>query len=258
MWNRGCEKVYKVVIVDDEYVVREWMSKSIPWKKWNCEVVATAHDGKEGLQIIERHVPDIVFSEITMPRVNGLQMIEELKSEFENMEISILTEDQDFRSAQQAVNLGVRRFLLKPFRTEEIGEAVEAMVANVKKKEIVHCLEGNHSKERSFIVDDAIRYIEEHYEERLTLAEVAEHTYVSQWHLSKLLNRDIRRSFSDILNTTRIGHAKDLLDDRTLRISDIAGMVGFLDIAHFSRVFKKYEGISANEYRKRLHRMNFD
>lgn len=81
------------------------------------------------------------------------------------------------------------------------------------------------------------------------LREVAEKTYVSQWHLSKLLNRHTGQSFSDILNHCRIEHAKKLLEDPSLRIGDISDAVGFLDLAHFSRVFKKQEGMSANEWR---------
>lgn len=81
------------------------------------------------------------------------------------------------------------------------------------------------------------------------MCEVAEKTYVSQWHLSKLLNRHTGQSFSDILNHCRIEHAKKLLEDPSLRIGDISDAVGFLDLAHFSRVFKKQEGRSANEWR---------
>lgn len=235
--------MYKVVIVDDEYVSREWMSTKLPWQKWNCEVVATAYDGKDGLRMIERYMPDMIFSEIAMPRVNGIQMIEEVKAEFQNIEVSIMTGKKDFKSAQQAVNLGVRRFLLKPFDTEEVGEAVEAMLANVKK---------NDCRENSMIVRNAVRYIEEHYVERLTLAEVAERIYVSQWYLSKLLNKDTGQGFSEILNKTRIRHAKKLLGESSIRISEVAERVGFLDITYFSRVFKKYEGISANAYRGKL------
>ncbi len=81
------------------------------------------------------------------------------------------------------------------------------------------------------------------------MCEVAEKNYVSQWHLSKLLNRHTGQSFSDILNHCRIEHAKKLLEDPSLRIGDISDAVGFLDLAHFSRVFKKQEGMSANEWR---------
>ena len=99
---------------------------------------------------------------------------------------------------------------------------------------------------------NALTYIEENYTKKLTLCEVAEKPYVSQWHLSKLFNRHTGQSFSDILNHVRIEHAKELLKDPSLRIGDISEQVGFLDLAHFSRVFKKQEGVSANEYRNQV------
>lgn len=245
----------KVVIVDDESIILEGLSKTLPWGKWDCEVVATASDGEEGQQIIRQYKPDIVFSDIAMPGVDGLKMIAGIKSEFPDMEISILTGYRDFEYAQEAVRLGVRRFLLKPSSMKEIEEAVEAMTQELKKKKDFS--EPDEMKEKvdtasSFIVKNAIKYIEEHYTERLTLLEVAEQTYVSQWHLSKLLNKDTGHSFSDLLNMTRIKKARELLGDQSLRIGEIAEMVGFLDMAHFSRVFKKITGVSANEYRNMM------
>lgn len=101
----------------------------------------------------------------------------------------------------------------------------------------------------SFIVRNALEYMEEHYSEKLTLSRVAEETCVSQWHLSKLLNRQEGKNFSEILNQIRITRAKELMKEKAYRIEDISEMVGFTDVAHFSRVFKKLEGISANEFR---------
>lgn len=91
--------------------------------------------------------------------------------------------------------------------------------------------------------------MEEHYQEKLTLNKVADQIYVSQWHLSKLLNKQEGKNFSEILNQIRINKAKELLKDPALRIADIAEQVGFMDVAHFSRVFKKTAGVSPNEYR---------
>ena len=93
--------------------------------------------------------------------------------------------------------------------------------------------------------------MEENYKNKITLNDVAENTYVSQWHLSKLLNKHTGKSFSDLLNQIRISQAKLLLMDPSLRVSDVAEMVGFLDVAHFSRVFKKQAGMSANEFRNK-------
>ena len=94
--------------------------------------------------------------------------------------------------------------------------------------------------------------MEKHYTEKLTLQEVADACYVSQWHLSKLLNRYMRKSFYDILNSLRIRAAKELLADPSLRIGEIGEMVGYTDVAHFARVFRKTMGMSANEYRNQL------
>lgn len=239
------------MIIDDEPIIVEGISKVVPWEKYGCTVAATASDGKEGLEKIHIYKPDIIFSDIAMPGMDGLQMIAALKVEFPDMMICILTGYRDFDYAQTAIRLGVTRFLLKPSNMSEIEEAVEAMVAKLKKQkgdtgEELHEEEG---KAGSFIVKNALQYMEENYKNKITLNDVAEKTYVSQWHLSKLLNKHTGKSFSDLLNQIRINQAKLLLMDPSLRVGDVAEMVGFLDVAHFSRVFKKLAGMSANEYR---------
>ena len=199
-------------------------------------------------------------------------MIAAIKSQFPNLQVCVLTGFRDFEYAREAIRLGVTRFLLKPSNMDELEEAIEAMCSNLKKKGITgdevepeeipaeneddqDQADEDGKKESassSFIVKNALAYIEENYTQKLTLGEVAEKTYVSQWHLSKLLNRHTGQSFSDILNHVRIEHAKELLKDPSLRIGDISEQVGFLDLAHFSRVFKKQEGVSANEYRNQI------
>ena len=206
--------------------------------------------------------------DINMPEMDGLSMIAAIKSQFPNLQICVLTGFRDFEYAREAIRLGVTRFLLKPSNMDELEEAISAMCANLKKKGITgeeETASSENSEDQaaadedkkesassSFIVKNALTYIEENYTQKLTLGEVAEKTYVSQWHLSKLLNRHTGQSFSDILNHTRIEHAKELLKDPSLRIGDISEQVGFLDLAHFSRVFKKQEGVSANEYRNQI------
>jgi len=267
--------MYKVVIIDDEPIIVEGLSRAISWKKWNCEVIGTASDGLEGMELINKVKPDIIFSDICMPGLDGLTMIAGLKSQHPGMEITILTGFRDFDYAQRAIQLGVTRFLLKPSKMEELEEAVEKMTSNLKANNIspehedvtVTNIDENaiigesvdeddevlvDSPAGSFIVNNALGYMEENYMYKLKLADVAEKCFVSQWHLSKLLNRYKEQSFSDILNNIRIDKAKEMLSDPTLRIGDVAESVGFMDMAHFSRVFKKQVGMSANEYRNTL------
>lgn len=256
--------MYKVMIIDDEPIIVQGLSRSIAWEKYGCEVVATASNGIEGKELIEKYKPNILFLDICMPEMDGLTMISALKSEYSDIEVSILTGFRDFDYAQKALTLGVTRFLLKPSNMNEIIEAIEAMVNNLQKNGIEIMELDSESEEKmeqpkahdsiasSFIVKNALSYIEENYRDKVKLADVAEKTYVSQWHLSKLLNKHTGQNFSEILNGVRVEKAKQLLEQPALRIGDIAEEVGFLDMAHFSRVFKKQVGISANEYRNTL------
>lgn len=242
----------KVILIDDEPIIVEGLNRVIEWKKYDCFIAGTASDGNEGMKIIRDKKPDIIITDISMPGMDGLTMIAGLKSEFPDLEICILTGYREFEYAQRAIFLGVTRFLLKPSNMSQIEEALEAMANNLKKKNIVPSHEGEQNGEEnasSFIVRNALEYINNNFTQKLTLLEVADKTYVSQWHLSKLLNRYTGKNFSELLNSARIKKAKELLKDPSLRIRDIAEMVGFSDMALFSRVFKKQTGISANEYR---------
>ncbi|MBE5857378.1 MAG: response regulator [Lachnospiraceae bacterium] len=247
--------MYKVIIVDDEHIIVEGLSKGIDWAKYNCEVVGTAGSGEEGMELIRELSPDILFTDICMGEMDGLTMVAGIRSEFPNLQVTILTGYRDFEYAQRAIRLGASRFLLKPSKMEELIEAIGGMTAKldlIKPGEPAD--EGDEETDAaasSYVVTRALNYMEKNYKEKLRLVDVAEKCFVSQWHLSKLLNKYEGIGFSDALNRIRVKKAEELLMDPTLRVSDIAEMVGFIDMAHFSRVFKKWAGCSANEYRNK-------
>jgi two-component system response regulator YesN len=228
--------------------------------------VGTAESGVEGIQVVNRTDPHLLITDINMPEIDGLTMIAALKSSHPHLQIAILTGYRDFEYAREAIRLGVTRLLLKPSKMEELKEAVLTMVA----KADIYRIDENRSNAASdaddrledddivmneagnFIVKNALTYIKQNYMQKLKLSDVADQVYVSQWHLSKLLNRYMSQSFSELLNKERIENAKKLLKDPELRVGDVSEIVGFLEVAHFSRVFKKLTGISANEYRRQI------
>ncbi len=253
--------MYKVVIVDDEPIIARGLARAIPWGKYNCHVAGTAFSGREGLELIRNQQPDILISDIKMPGMDGLTMIASIKSQYPNIQICILTGYRDFDYAQRAICLGVTRFLLKPSKMDELLDTLEVMITNLSGSKAKESGESGkkednegkaHPEENisgSFIVKNALKYMNKNYQQKIMLSEVAEQIYVSQWHLSKLLRKYTGQNFSEILNKIRIEKAKQMLDNPALRIGEIAEEVGFSDVAHFSRVFKKIVGISANEYR---------
>ena len=242
--------MYRVVLIDDENIIVEGLRRVVRWADYSCQVVGTACDAEEGTRLIRELQPHILFTDIRMPGRDGLAMVAALRSEYPDMQVAILTGYRDFAYAQEAIRLGVARFLLKPSKMEEIKEALTVMTERLDKQPPeTEELSQNAS---SFIVNQALSFMEKNYDQKLTLQVVADRCYVSQWHLSKLLNRYVEKSFYDILNAIRIQKAKELLSDPRLKIGEIGELVGYADTAHFARTFKKLEGMSANEYRNTL------
>lgn len=246
----------KVVLVDDEQIILNGLQKVIDWKNYGCEVVGTASDGKSGLNLVRTLKPDILFTDIRMPNMDGMAMLAALKSEFPRIQVSILTAYRDFEYARMAIGLGVSRYLLKPSKMDELEEAILHMSDTLRTDMPLEAEDGPQEKKEeagsdpsAFIVDKALQYMKENCVRRIRLSDVADNVYVSQWHLSKLLNRYTGRSFFDILSDLRIAKSKEMISDPSLRIHEIAVMVGFSDVAHFSKTFKRLTGKSPVDYR---------
>ena len=246
--------MFRVVIIDDEPVIAEGLKKVVRWADYGCEVAATAHDALSGAETIRRIKPEILFTDIRMPGPDGLAMLAGLRSEFPDMLVTVLTGYGDFNYAQEAIRLGVSRYLLKPSKMAEIHEALAFMTDKLRRSEgVPEPPEPEEKKEQgadNYIIRQALAVMEERYAEKLTLQDIADRCYVSQWHLSKLLNRFEKQGFYDILNDIRIRKAKSLLMNQRLKVSEISELVGYADPAHFAKIFKKLTGVSANEFRR--------
>ena len=261
--------MYRVLLVDDERMILEGLSRVVPWKDLSCEVTGTAPDGKEGLEMVRALRPHILFTDIRMPNVDGLAMIAAIRSEFPGIQISVLTAYRDFDYARRALNLGVIRYLLKPSRMPELLEAVQAMTGKLEHEKALYAsffdlsrseeenrdtetetpAEPSSAESGNYIVRMALDYMRRSCGEHLSLSAVAEKVYVSQWHLSKLLNRYTGKSFFDLLCEMRMEHAAEMLKDPSMKIYTVAEAVGYSDVANFSRSFKKVMGKTPGEYR---------
>lgn len=249
--------MYRVALIDDEHIIVEGLRRVLPWEKMDCSVVGTASDGAAGLSLIREKKPDILFTDIRMPNMDGLTMLAAVRSEYPHMQVTVLTAFRDFDYAQRAMHLGACRYLLKPSRMDELNEAVSEMIRRLDAlpKETGKLEENQESaagEATSFIVRAALNYMQTHCTEKLSLGDVADNVYVSQWHLSKLINRHTGQSFFDLLGSMRIERAKSLLTDPSMRIHDVAEQTGFADVAHFSKSFKRLVGKTPGEYRADL------
>lgn len=135
----------KAVLIDDEYIVVEGLKAIVNWSEFGIEVVGSASDGVSGLELIEKEKPDIVFTDITMPRMNGLALIEKAKKVIPNGVFIIFSGYNEFEYARKAISLGVIDYLDKPVTIDKVEETLKESIAIINKK-----------KEEAKLVEDFI------------------------------------------------------------------------------------------------------
>ena len=106
--------MYRSLIVDDEKNIRDRMAAFFPWAEVGFEVVGTAEDGIDALEKIDQLKPHVVLTDIRMPRMNGLELVNEIRKTYPDVKVVILSAYDDFRYAQQAIEYGVKGYMLKP------------------------------------------------------------------------------------------------------------------------------------------------
>ncbi|MBP3952851.1 response regulator transcription factor [Bacillus suaedae] len=126
--------MWRVVIVDDDHKVLRGMKKVIPWSELNCQWVGEAHNGQEGMDVIKQTKPDIIITDIYMPVMNGLEMIEKIKEETTSAKVIILSGFNDFEYARQAMRLRIADYLSKPASIDTIKEVLVNVIEQLKKE----------------------------------------------------------------------------------------------------------------------------
>lgn len=250
--------MFKVIVIDDENVVRNGIVLETDWKALDCEVVAEASNGVEGLEAIEKYRPDIVISDIRMPKMDGIEMLKRLREEGDNTYVIYLSAYNDFAYAQQAVKYNATDYLLKPFEDGDLENAI----ARVKEKIKVRVKKGdeNHEEDvlshaalqkgdKSKYVADALDYIAENLSDPdINIRTIAESIDISESHLSHIFKKETDYTVNAYITRYRMRTAMRLLKSHKHKVYEVAEMVGYRDIAYFSSTFKKIIGVNPSEY----------
>ena len=146
----------KLLIVDDEYNIREGLAKAVDWGSIGTEVVATAGSGMEALELFRRFEPDIVITDIFMDEMNGLELIEAISQKSKNAKFILISGYDEFVYARRAIDLKVFRYLLKPILPDEILAVVKTLAEEIhEEKELqqrIGLFEEEINKNRDILV----------------------------------------------------------------------------------------------------------
>ena len=239
-------KLLKVLLVDDEIMIREGFKRLFDWQAHGCEVVGEAADGVQALSQIEQLSPDIVIMDINIPTINGLKVIELSRMRNANTAFVIVSGYDDFSYCREALKLQITDYLLKPVDYEEFGSCIDRLRVSLFERNAPQEPEKAEGK----TILQLTRFLQEHLSEEISLNILAGEFHLSAQYISQLFKSEIGVNFLSYLTNIRMNRAKKLLASTDLPISEVSQQSGYADYRVFTKAFKKSEGVTPSQYRK--------
>lgn len=189
-----------IVIVDDEPKIRNGLSRLLDGRG-NWHVTGTYADGMDALKNMAFRRPDVIITDIRMPEVNGLDMIDRMRETDRDAYIIILSGYSDFGFAQRAIELGVTRYLTKPTKKRELLGVLEEIERRLPGEQ-----KGEEEKKEvtNLMVQKAMDYIALNYSGKISLKEIAQELYLSPNYLSELFKRHTGKNISEYITQFRL------------------------------------------------------
>ena len=244
----------KVLIAEDENLIRKKLLHFIDYDALGMVVVADVANGVSGVELIKKYKPDIVLADINMPEKDGLDMIKEtLDYDY----IAIIISGYDYFSyAQRALKYGVTDYLLKPISLDDLNEALLNAREIIYKKRSVISRNSDIENAIDISTDEAIKdstvveminFIKNNYQDKISISDLSKKLAYSESMLNRKFKKEVHITFNEYLNRYRINKAIELLKNSDYNITEISYMCGYSSAKYFSRVFKKYLGISPSD-----------
>ena len=249
--------MYRVFLADDEMWVLFGLKKLIEKSGLPFQIIGEATNGVTTLEELEAKKPDVLFSDIRMPGLDGLSLLEKIKEKNLNVEVVFVSGYAEFEYARRALQMEAFDYLLKPVEQEALSDILLRLMKKLGGDCGGEKVSGpeygvEYEPVNPTIVKQMVNEIKERYTENITLAALAEKYGFSVGYVSSLLKEELGLSFSEYITAKRIQRAKELLADSRLSVDMVAEQAGYNDYFYFTKVFKKVVGISPSKYRKNL------
>ncbi|MCI8622423.1 MAG: response regulator [Provencibacterium sp.] len=244
--------MYTAVLVDDEYWALVALRRSLPWEAYGFHIIGEFMDPEEALEQICEQKPDVVFTDIRMPELSGIDLLRESRRRDIESAFIIISGYGEFIYAQEALQHGAFDYRLKPLQPEEGDEILSSLLKRFQKqKEYLRQMQapsfpacGNENFQK------LLEYVAKNFSDEIYLRDLADRFYLNETYCSVLFKKHTGKNFSDYINDLRIRKAQQLLETTAKSVEEIGKTTGFRDYYYFNKVFKKYSGLTPAQYRR--------
>ena len=236
-----------VMIVDNDVWNAERLRKSFISMEKPYQVVKIFNNGEDALRYLQDNPTkvDFLITDICMPGFPGLELIEQMRKINRQLQCIILSAQKVFEYALKAIELGVVRYLVKPFETESITQVLDSLT--FKSVETV-----NNGAE--YHLSKEIRYIKKEIETNfkdIDMKAVAERLGYTKEYLYRMFNKEMGTSVNNYIQNVRLEKAKEYMSETgKYKIYEVCEMVGYEDHVYFSKIFKKKYNVSPKDFQK--------
>ena len=245
---------YTAIIAEDEVLLLESLVEKVESLQIGVEVIATANNGRRAMEEIAKAPPDLLITDIRMPLMDGLQLVEWLGREYVEVRKIIVSGYSEFDYARRAIRHGVQDYLLKPVSAADLRGALLSAILSIRQRgeergQAVDTPAGNLSQEQ--VVQFLYEHIRANYAQEMNFGAIIGDFHYSPYYINRLFVRQYHESPSKYQVRLRMNVAKKLLiGDSALSVRQVAEQVGYQDQSYFSRIFKKHTGVSPLDYRR--------
>ena len=245
----------KILVVDDHVYLREFLKSAMEDEFQVC----LAEDGQQAWEMIQKGIPDLIVSDIMMPRMDGFDLCQKLKSTYETSHIPIILLTALSNKTQQlkGLGLGADNYLTKPFDVSLLKQRIKSLIQNrelVREKALKII---KHSADDEVILenelnDKFLKRMGEVVRENIANSEFSKDDFASAMNVSpSLLYKKIKsltdQSPTDFIKSIRLDHSLDLIHSKKYTITEVSEMCGFASVGYFSTVFRKHYGKSPTQ-----------
>lgn len=240
-------------IVEDDNIIRDGLSSFIDWDSIGAELIGSASNGLEGMKSILNLKPDAVITDVVMPRMDGLEMVMELRKKDWDGDVIFLSSYQEIDYLKRAIRCNAVDYIFKPIENQELLEVISQVACRIKTK-----LEGGSSPEKSNEIpgeEDFLECLEKSISQNIKTISI--NTLAARMHMSRSsLIRTVKKisgqTVNELIIEVRIKNACQLLKETNLHIQTIMEMVGYRDIKYFNNLFKEHLNCSPSQYRRKI------
>ena len=235
-----------ILICEDEQLSRQGIRKVIE-RDYADVVITECENGLEGYKQLSMERFDLVISDIKMPHMNGLEMLERAAAGGYGAPTVLISAYSEFEYAKTAMKYGVKDYLLKPVNHFELLDCLKRLLGDSDAQ--AGAAEAAPNKGEADSIELALSFIEQNFFRNISLEDVSKAAFMNPSYFSARFKKQTGMKYIDYLTKLRLEKADNLLRCTMLQINEIAGMVGYTSTKHFTRLYREKYGVLPNERR---------